>query len=402
MPQQGLDIAVKSLVRLSGRKRPASLRVAQNELLERCGTAFEEDFRQPARRHHAEGVSVTAGVLGGDQPLLAGEAHEQRAPFAQERLRKTFVVLALTQVSAQAQQVVELIGVARVAAQLRLDLVERVRIEQVAQLLLAEQLAQEVSVERQRLRPPLGGRRVVLVHVRRDVVEEERGRVGRGGWRLDVDEVELARAESREQPLQRRQVEDVLQTLAVRLEDDRERAVLARHLQESLRLEALLPQRRSLIRPAPWDEQRPGGVLAEARAEQCALSHFLHDQLLDVVGRDDDVVRRRRSVGVRKVQGDPVVRPDRLHLEPERIAHARSQRERPRSVYARAEGREDAEAPVADLVAEALDHDRAVRRDGAGRSRLLVQERQQIVRRALVEPMLVGQALHRDFVALSH
>ena len=41
----------------------------------------------------------------------------------------------------------ELIGVARVAAQLRLDLVERVGVEQVAQLLLAEQLAQEVTVE---------------------------------------------------------------------------------------------------------------------------------------------------------------------------------------------------------------------------------------------------------------
>jgi hypothetical protein len=52
-----------------------------------------------------------------------------------------------------------------------------------------------------------------------------------------------------------------------------------------------------------------------------------------------------------------VVRPDRLHLELLRIADARRERERPRRVHARAERREDADSPVADLVAEALDHD---------------------------------------------
>ena len=60
-----------------------------------------------------------------------------------------------------------------VAAQLLLHLLERRRVDQLAQLLLAEQLPQQVAVERQRLRAPLGGRRVVLVHVRGDVVEEQ-------------------------------------------------------------------------------------------------------------------------------------------------------------------------------------------------------------------------------------
>ena len=103
--------------------------------------------------------------------MLAGEAHEQRAPLAQERLRKPFVVLAFPQVAAQAQPVVQLIGVSRRAAQLRLDLLEGAGVEQVAQLLLAEQLAQQVAVERERLRAAFRGRRVVLVHVGRDVVE---------------------------------------------------------------------------------------------------------------------------------------------------------------------------------------------------------------------------------------
>jgi hypothetical protein len=55
---------------------------------------------------------------------------------------------------------------------------------------------------------------------------------------------------------------------------------------------------------------------------------------------------------------------------------------------ARAEGREDAHAPVADLVAEPFNDDRAVGRDSAGRSGLLVQERQQVPRGVLVEAVL--------------
>ena len=76
-------------------------------------------------------------------------------------------------------------------------------------------------------------------------------------------------------------------------------------------------------------------------------------------------------------------------LQPERLAQARRERKRPRCVHARAERRQDAETPVADLVAETLDDDGPVRRHGAGRGGLLVQERQQVVRRAFVEAMLV-------------
>src|SRR2546430_16523408 len=54
-----------------------------------------------------------------------------------------------------------------------------------------------------------------------------------------------------------------------------------------------------------------------------------------------------------------------------------------------AERRQDAQTPVADLVAETLDDDGTVRRHGAGRSSLLVQERQQVARGPVVEQMLV-------------
>src|SRR5207244_8654337 len=101
------------------------------------------------------------------------------------------------------------------SSQLRLDLFDGALVQEIAELLLAEQLAQQIAVERERLRPPLGGRRVVLVHVRRDVVEEERGGIGRRRRALDVDDVDLPRRSRLQEPLERRQVEDVLQALAV-------------------------------------------------------------------------------------------------------------------------------------------------------------------------------------------
>src|SRR5437868_12034486 len=76
-----------------------------------------------------------------------------------------------------------------------LDLGERGRVDQVTELLLAEQLAQEVAVKRERGRTALRVRRVALVHVGGDVVEQERGCERRGGRGLDLDHADLAAVE---------------------------------------------------------------------------------------------------------------------------------------------------------------------------------------------------------------
>ena len=62
-------------------------------------------------------------------------------------------------------------------------------------------------------------------------------------------------------------------------------------------------------------------------------------------------------------------------------------------MHTRPERREDADAPVADLVAEALDDDGAIRRHGAGRVLLVAEEREQILRSLLVEGVLARQPL---------
>ena len=68
------------------------------------------------------------------------------------------------------------------------------RVEEVAQLLLPEELAQQVAVERERLRLALGQRRVALVQERGDVGERQRARERRGGAGLDLDDADLAAA----------------------------------------------------------------------------------------------------------------------------------------------------------------------------------------------------------------
>ncbi len=60
---------------------------------------------------------------------------------------------------------------------------------------------------------------------------------------------------------------------------------------------------------------------------------------------------------------------------------------------AAAVGGEDAEAPVADLVAEALDHDRLVGGDDAGRLLLLAQVADEVVGGARVEVVIGGELL---------
>ncbi len=174
--------------------------------------------------------------------------------------------------------------------------------------------------------------------------------------------------------------------------------IAARDLKQALRLQALLPERRSLTRPTTRDEQRTRCVLAEAGAVERAGSELAQEQVLDLVRVGEEVGDRRRHVRVWKVKRDAVVRPQGLHVHVERVAETGSERHRPGCVHAAAEGREHADAPVPDLVAETLDDDRPIGRDDSGRALLLPQEGQKVSRGALVEPVLRLQEADRVLV----
>src|SRR6185369_2578195 len=93
--------------------------------------------------------------------------------------------------------------------EVELEVGQRLRVEQLAQLLLAEQLAQQVAIEGEGSCPPLRQRRVAVVHVRGDVVEQERA----GKWarlsHLDRVDRDLASGDPAEDVAERGQVEDV-------------------------------------------------------------------------------------------------------------------------------------------------------------------------------------------------
>src|SRR5207247_10052143 len=116
--------------------------------------------------------------------------------------------------------------------QLELELRERVLVEELAQLDLAEELAELRRVHGERLRAALGKRGVALVDEVADVREQERRREWRRRTRVDRHDAHVAAADRAQDLEERRHVEDVLQAFAVGLEDDGERRIARRDLKQ--------------------------------------------------------------------------------------------------------------------------------------------------------------------------
>jgi hypothetical protein len=91
------------------------------------------------------------------------------------------------------------------------------------------------------------------------------------------------------------------------------------------------------------------------------------------------------------VNDDAVVGPDRVGLHVVLLPDPRREGQAPGGVNATAPGREDAQPPVADLVAEALDDDRLVGGDHPRRRLLLAQVRHQVLRRPPLQVVLLGE-----------
>ena len=235
--------------------------------------------------------------------------------------------LVVAQVADAHQQVVDVVGVPRAAAlgealQLDLQLVERGRIEQVAELLFAEQLPQQVAVERERRRTPLGERRIALVHVDGDPPEQQRLRERRRPLGIDRHELRLPRAEVGHDLAERRHVEHVAQAFARGLEQHRERRVLRGGDQQVGRALPLLPERGPLPRPAPGEQQRTRRGLAERAREQRRPGEHAHDLFLDLVGIEQQVVERDPILGLGQADHDAVVAPQHLRAGRRRVPRA--------------------------------------------------------------------------------
>ena len=279
--------------------------------------------------------------------------------------------------------------------QLDFELVQCVGIEQLAQFGLAEELAELRLIDGQRLRTALGERRVAVVDVVRHVAEQQRACERRRLLRVGDDDADDALADFAHRRHQRADVEHVAQAFAVGLEDHRERAEARCDLQQVIRALALHPQRHAAVGTMARQQQRARSRLAELRREHRRRAELPHDQLFDFVRIGRGQLRARRRVGVGEADDEAVVGPHRLHVDAQLVAHFRRDGHGPRRVNAPAERREHADAPVAEVVENALDDDSAVVGDRAGGVALVLQVLQEIFRRELVEVVLFGQPLHR-------
>ncbi len=382
-------------------------------VLDRPGERLRDTDRQCRAERVAQPARVLDGrpVVGARDPYLDRPAGPGQLPRPL-RVRTPRDQLRVGQRAEQPEHVGDALDVLDPAVlgeplKLALQLGQHLRVEQFAQLRLAQQLRQQPRVQRQRGGTPLGQRGVALVQELGDVPEEqgagERGRL-RGGH---LDQAHLAGLDVAHQLDQPGDVEDVLEALADRLQDDRERPELARHLEQLRRPLALLPQRGALAGIAARQQQRAGGALPEPGGEQRRAADLVGDDLVDLALVEGDVGRADRGllavelgaglhgltveqvqahqVGVGQAQHDAVVGVHDLGVHAVPLGQAGAEGESPGGVDLGSERRVHDDPPVAQLVAEPLHDDRAVVRYVAAGLALLVQVRQHVVRRPRVQ-----------------
>ena len=267
--------------------------------------------------------------------------------------------------------------------------------EERAQLVLAEELAQARGVQVQRAGAPLGGRCVAVVDHAPHPREEQRGREGRGAPRRPGHGADPAGPDAVEDPAQGGQVEDVLQALAEGLEHEGEVALPERDLEEVRAAPALRPERGPLAGVPARQQQGARRVLAEARGEERRVRELAHHEVLHLVGRRQEELQLGRGVGLGEAEDDPVVGVHAVDGEAQALLQASLHRDAPGRVDAGAVGREQAHAPVPDLVEEGLDDDEAIGGDLPQGLALAGDPREQVLGGALREARLLAQARGR-------
>ena len=377
-----------------------------DRLGERVGDADRqgtpEAIAQPCRVLD-RGQAFDAGHPDGDGPASRREGLD--GPGGDGVVDGTRADLVRRQRTEQPQQVGDLLGVACAPVggeplQLELGARDHLGVQQLAELGSAEQLGEQGCIQRERLSTALGQRRVPLVHERGDVAEQQRAGERRRLDRLHLDDGDGSGADVADEVDQRGHVVDVLQALAHRLEQDRERPVPRGHRQQLRRALPLLPQGRAAAGVATGKQQRPSRALAEPGGEQSRPADLGRDQVVDLVRLEHHQVRARRSGAVAGVGalvprvgqrvGDAehhaVVGVRGLHVDSVPLAQPSRDGQGPRRVHACAVRRVHHQAPVTELVAEPLDEHGAVV-GHLPRGRLLLgQVGDQVGRGPLVQP----------------
>ena len=370
---------------------------------------LEQRSRQARRQRNAQPIAITRGIFGGNQALFAGDAQLQQSPRANQPVDLIRATLAKPRAApvfarkiAQPQaEIVNAVGRARAiilrkALRRLFHFGDGVGIEQLAQIGLAQQLAQLILIDGERLGAALGQRRIAVVEKIGHVAEQQRRGKRRRLARLHHMHAQLPLLNGAQRFNQRRHVENVAQALAIGLEQQRERGIARGHAEQIVRALAQLPQRRALVGAAARQQQRAARGLAKAPGKQRRRSQLAQHKLHGFGRLHQNPIRIGRLVGVGEAQHKAVVAPQRFHFRPAGGANARAHRHGPGNMDAAAERREHADAPVAQLVAAALDDNRAVVGNLPRRFGLVGEKAQQIFRRAGIEIVFVDEARERS------
>ncbi len=385
-------------------------RKARQQPIERACRRTQERGRHPDRRRDAHTVSVASDIFDRDPALVARDADTDstagRFQLRQPRngdggtARGPGTHFVGGQVPQAAQQVVDLVErrggpVLDERLQRQLEVAEGIGVEQLPELLLAEQLTQQVAVQGEGAGPPLGQWRVAVVHVGRHVVEQQAARERARLRRLDTVHGDLTARDATEDLAQRVEVEHVGQALAVRLDQDREAAITAGDGQQVCRALALLPERRPGTGPAPRQEERPGRVLPEAAREERGVGDLPDHEVLDILRGGEQQLLDPVEAGLtfRHPDRDPVVGPDGLDLHPEPFLETGLDGQGPRRMDSPTERRQERQPPVAQLVAEPLHHHSLVRGEGARGLSLVLQVGDKVLGSPFVEVVMLPQSL---------
>ena len=146
------------------------------------------------------------------------------------------------------------------------------------------------------------------------------------------------------------------------------------------------------IGAAARQQQRAAGGFAKAAGEEGRGAELAQDQLHGFGRLDEEPVGIGRLVGVREAEDEAVVAPEGFDFRSAGGTDARADGHGPGNVDAAAKGREHADAPVAQLVADTLDDDGAVVGDLAGGGFLVGEKLEQIFGGAGVEVVFGDEA----------
>ena len=236
--------------------------------------------------------------------------------------------------------------------QLLFHLGDGIGVEQLAQVGIAQQIAQLLLIDGEGLGAALGQRRVAVVDVVGHVAEEQRRRKGRGCASVGDMHAHVARGDGAQHLEQRRHIEDIAHALAIRLQQHGKRRIARGDREQVVGSLALLPQRGAAL--------ARGAAAAAARAPQLSRNFAANSAVAPSWRSTRSVAsagssRNRSGSGAASLSGKRSTNPSSPHIAstsaPPAGANAAGDRHGPGRVNAAAERRQHADAPVAQLVA---------------------------------------------------